>query len=221
MKKLIKIIILLLIMGLVGFGIYYGYNNYVKKTNEVKIVKKIKGYGYELNNNETALYREKFDELDKILSKENVDYEAYAKKISELFIIDFYTLDNKISKNDIGGIQFIKDSMKDNFIEEARSTFYKYVEQKEGRTQALPVVSKINSIEVEETTFVINYNEEDKNEEKNTTIKTSNKNKQSGVQYDGYKVHVSWSYKKNLGYEKAANIILVKDGEKLYIVEMD
>ena len=216
MKKLIKLIIIIMIIALVGFGSYYAYDNYVKKSDDVKVVKKIKNYGYELSSNETALYKEKFNELDKILSKKSIDYEAYAKKISELFIIDFYTLDNKLSKNDIGGVQFIKESMRDNFIEEARSTFYKYVEQKDNRTQKLPVVSKINSIEVNETTFTVDYNDDNESSTtKNTTQKTS------GVEYEAYKISISWSYLKNLGYEKKANLIIIKDGKMLYIVEMD
>lgn len=124
--------------------------------NEVKVIKTISKYGYTLDENETALYKEEFEKLDKVLSAKDVNYEDYAKEISKLFIIDFYTLSNKLSKNDIGGTQFIKEDMRDNFIDQARSTFYKYVEVKsDKRTQKLPEVSLIDDVKVENTTFVI------------------------------------------------------------------
>ena len=33
--------------------------------------------------------------------------EEYAKVISQLFVTDLFTLDNKLTSNDIGGLQFI------------------------------------------------------------------------------------------------------------------
>ena len=130
--------------------------------------------------------------------------------------MDFYTLDNKLSKNDIGGTQFIEEDMRDNFIEEARSTFYKYVEVKsDDRTQDLPIVSSIDEVSIEDTTFTI-Y-------DKTTTTTTSKYKKTttaSGTTVDAYKVTISWSYKEDLDYETEANMILIKDENKLYIVEV-
>ena len=165
-----------------------------------------------------------FEKLDKVLSAKNVNYEDYAKEISKLFIIDFYTLSNKLSKNDIGGTQFIKEDMRDNFIDQARSTFYKYVEVKsDKRTQKLPEVSLIDDVKVENTTFVI--------KDTKTTTTTTTKRRSykktatttvSGTTVDAYKVTISWAYKEDLGYEKEAKMIIIKDdNNKLYIVEMD
>lgn len=213
MRRIRRLLIILIIIVLVGIGAYYVYENYIKESDEPKVIKKIKKYDYELNNKETKLYKTTFDELDKILSKKNVDYEAYAKTISKLFIIDFYTLDNKMSKNDIGGVQFIKESMRDNFIEQSRGTFYRYVEQKEGRTQKLPVVSKIKSVSVQKTTYMVKDLE--------TTTNKKVKTEPSGTEYEAYNVSITWDYEKDLGYETQANLTLIKDGIKLYIVEMD
>lgn len=213
MKKIRRLLLILILIVLIAIGAYYVYENYIKESDEPKVIKRIDKYDYELNNKETKLYKTTFDELDKILSKKNVNYDSYAKTISKLFIIDFYTLDNKLSKNDIGGVQFIKDSMKDNFIEQARGTFYRYVEQKEGRSQKLPVVSKITSVNTEKTTYIV----EDINA---TTTKRVNK-KTEGTEYEAYNVSISWDYEKDLGYETTANLTLIKDGKKLYIVEMD
>ena len=54
--------------------------------------------------------------MEKIEAKE-VDNKKYAEAISKLFVIDFFTLDNKSSKNDVGGVQFVYTSYKADFIE--------------------------------------------------------------------------------------------------------
>lgn len=195
-RKKIVIISLLLII-LIGFGIYYFVSDSNK--DDVKVVRTIKNYNYQLNDNETELYNDTFERLEKILSKDQIDYEGYAKCISELYIIDFYTLTNKLSKNDIGGAQFVDPEIKDNFIEKARSTFYKYLKVAgDSRNQDLPEVSKITSVNVG-----------------NYSFKYSNKT----VDDNAYKVSIKWSYKKDYGYEDSKDIILIKKENKLYIVE--
>ena len=197
-RKIIISLIVIILIVIIGLIVYKMVFNDLQE--EVKIIKSIKDYDYNLKENETELYKTEFNELDKILSKKNVDYEEYAKSIAKLFIIDFYTLDNKLSKNDIGGTEFIKEDMRDNFIEEARSTFYKYVEVIDGRTQELPEVSSITDVSVEKTEF-----------------KYSDKT----IDENAYKVSISWDYVEDLGYEKEASMIIVKQDKKLYIVEMD
>ena len=197
-RKIIISLIVIILIAIIGLIVYKMVFNDSQK--EVKIIKRIKDYDYNLKENETELYKTEFNELDKILSKKNVDYEEYAKSIAKLFIIDFYTLNNKLSKNDIGGTEFIKEDMRDNFIEEARSTFYKYVEVIDGRTQELPEVSNITDVSVEKAEF-----------------KYSDKT----IDENAYKVSISWDYVEDLGYEKEASMIIVKQDKKLYIVEMD
>ncbi len=209
------IIIIILIVALLSYEFLFDSN----EPNEVKVVKKISDYGYELKENETKLYKDEFENLDKILSEKEVDYEKYAKSIAKLFIIDLYTLDNKLSKNDIGGLDFIKDDMKDNFVEEVRSTFYKYLEvDSDNRNQDLPEVSEITNVSLENTTFVIK-------DTKTTTTTSKSKYKTAtksfGTTVDAYKVNITWDYKEDFGYENEANMIIIKEGKKLYIVEMD
>lgn len=215
-KKILISLIIIVILAIIGI-LLYGYFS-KDKPKEIKTIKSIPEYGYELKENETKLYKDEFENLDKILSKKEVDYEEYAKSIAKLFIIDLYTLDNKISKNDIGGLDFIKDDMKDNFIEEVRSTFYKYLEvDSEDRNQDLPEVSEITDISVENTSFVI------KNTRTTTSSKTNSKTttKNVGTTVDAYKVTITWDYKEDFGYENEANIIIIEEDKKLYIVEMD
>lgn len=218
MKKSKKILIALIILVLIAIAGILVYKFCFKEEKpEVKVIKRISNYGYELKENETEVYKKEFENLDKILSNEEVDYEEYAKSIAKLFIIDFYTLDNKLSKNDIGGVDFIEESMKDNFIEQARSTFYKYLEVKsDDRNQDLPEVSEIADVSVENTTFIIR--------DTKTTTTTSRYKKTTtspGTEVDAYKVTISWDYKEDFGYEKDAKMIIIKQDKKLYIVEMN
>ncbi len=213
-KKILITLIIIVILAIVGILLYSYFKN--DEPKEVKTIKSIPEYGYELKENETKLYKDEFEKLDNILSKKEVDYEAYAKQIAKLFIIDFYTLDNKLSKNDIGGTDFIKESMRDNFIEEARSTFYRYLEvESDTRNQDLPEVSEITSVELENTTFLL------EDLEAKTTSSRKKTSSASGTTVDAYKVTISWDYKEDFGYETEANMIIIKEDNKLYIVEMD
>ena len=86
-----------------------------KKVEEVKVVSTIEKYNYTLDNNETDVYQKYFKELDECLKKEEIDRVEYSNLISKLFVIDFYTLNNKITNKDIGGVQFLKEDIKKNF----------------------------------------------------------------------------------------------------------
>lgn len=201
-SKLKKLLIFLIILVIIAIICILIYNFFFKSDQEeVKIIKSISGYGYTLKETATDLYKDEFEKLDNILSSDDVDYEEYAKAIAKLFIIDLYTFTNKQSKNDVGGTEFIEESMRDNFIEEVRSTFYRYIEVKSSsRDQDLPEVSEITSVEIEDATFTYSDGTVDDN---------------------AYRVSISWDYVEDFGYETEANMIIVKDDNMLYIIEMD
>ena len=98
-----------------------------KKVEEVKVLSTIEKYNYTLDNNETDIYQKYFKELDECLKKEEIDKIEYSNIISKLFVIDFYTLNNKITNKDIGGVQFLKEDIKKNFSLKASNTMYKYI----------------------------------------------------------------------------------------------
>lgn len=218
MKKIKKIILAVLILIIIVLIVLLLYKKFYNKEDksEVKVIKTISNYGYNLDENETKIYKDEFNNLDEILSNNSVNYEEYAKSIAKLFIIDFYTLNNKLSKNDIGGTEFIEPTIRDNFIEQARSTFYRYIEVKtDKRNQKLPEVSKIDNIKLENTTFII------KDMTTTTTKKGSRTSSSKGTAVDAYKVTISWSYEEDLGYETDAKMIIIRKDDKLYIAEMD
>lgn len=192
-QKVIGFMMLLLVISMVVYVFLILLPN--KKTN-MSPDDTIK-FGYTSYKRDTKLYKDTFDSLGKVLDKEPIDYEEYAKYLSELFIIDFYTLDNKNDKNDIGGIQFIYDDLKDNFILNASDTVYKYIKNiTSSKNRQLPVVSKINVSDISENTYKI-----------------------ENTEYSSYIVTLDWSYEKDYGYETSTKITLIKKDNKLFIVE--
>lgn len=192
-QKVIGFMMLLLVISMVVYVVLILLPN--KKTN-MSPDDTIK-FGYTSYKRDTKLYKDTFDSLGKVLDKEPIDYEEYAKYLSELFIIDFYTLDNKNDKNDIGGIQFIYDDLKDNFILNASDTVYKYIKNiTSSKNRQLPVVSKINVSDISENTYKI-----------------------ENTEYSSYIVTLDWSYEKDYCYETSTKITLIKKDNKLFIVE--
>ena len=207
-KKLIKIsiTIILIILIIVGLclGGYYVYKNIGKKeeVKEIKVINKIDKYGYQLKENKTSKYKNLFEELKEILNEENVNEENYVKKISEMFIYDFYSLSDKTAKTDIGGTDFVYNEILENFLQNAQDTYYKYVESNvyNNRKQSLPTVSNITIDKVENTKFEYNNKYDDK----------------------AYEVDISWDYTDNQfsSYQKKATLVFIHDGDKLSLVEL-
>ena len=121
LKKKVKKILLVIILIGVAIGGYYIYKNINKKEEikEIKVINKIDKYGYQLKENKPSKYKSLFEELKEILNEENVNEEDYVKKISEMFIYDFYSLKDKTAKTDIGGIDFVYPEILENFLQNA------------------------------------------------------------------------------------------------------
>ena len=112
MKPITKLLLCLIIVLLI-IGGYFVYDKFFKpKTNKEKVVDSIKNedVDYIVSENDTKLFKSNFNDLKKVLNAKKVDNEKYAETIAKLFVIDFFTLSNKTSKNDVGGVQFIYDN---------------------------------------------------------------------------------------------------------------
>lgn len=204
MKKKGLILILLLIILIVGG--YIAYDRFLSsKPTKVKTVDEIPEYEYKLKSNKPKEYVKMFQELKDILSKESVNYEDYASKISEMFIYDFYSLDYKKVKTDIGGVDFIYPSILENFTTNASKTYYKYIESDVygNRKQDLPRVDKVKIESCEKESF---------------TYKENNK---KVTDEEAYKVKASWTYTstKFSDYQTTTTITIVHKDKKLYLVE--
>lgn len=200
-RRNILIVIVVLIVILLGLGALYFIKNWNSdgdvNPNEIIKLDTIEGYGYSLEDRDTKLFKEKFEELRAVLNEDDIDFEKYAKLISELYIIDLYTISNKVNQYDVGGKEFLLVEAQENFDLKVRDTIYKYVEDNSNgsRTQELPEVLNINVEEIVEKDQMVG-------EEKRT----------------GYEVKLSWEYVKDMGYDESATIEIAKIDDLLYII---
>ena len=196
MKKFILIILFMILIYSVG-GIYY--IKYVYKDNNEPVVKnlaEIEGYPYSLKSNACKLYIDEFNILkDNLENKYNE--EEYIKSISKLYIIDLYSLKNKLNKYDIN-VDFIYPDIVSNYRLNIENTLYKYLENNSdgNRNQELPVVSNVIIDEILDEKYSLN--------KENVPCK---------------KVKVTIEYENDLGYDKSGTITLVKQDKYYYIVE--
>lgn len=203
-KKPRKILIIILTIVALGAIALVGYNVFFKtqEVKEAKVLKTIKKYGYTLKDNKNKRYQDMFAELDKILSKSSPNEEEYAKKITEMFIYDFYTLENKVAKTDVGGTDFVYTASLTNFLQNAQDTYYKYVESDiyDQRKQKLPEVDKITIESIEQTEFAYGEETDDK----------------------AYEVKVSWTYVgEDFGdYQNEATLTFIHEDIKLSLAEL-
>ena len=213
-KKRVKvkkdnIFIVILIVILIGLGITLGIlvKNTLKKPKqeviETQVVDKLDEYGYYLTDHNTEYYKKKYNELKELLDSDKVDEEKYANLVAELFVIDFYDLNSKLSKKDVGGVQFVAKDYQENFVKTASNDpegMYYYVKSDlyGNRNQELPEIEKVEVLKTTKEAF------------KFEKLNDSN----------AYKVVLTVNYKKDLGYPKTVTLILVHTGKKLEIVEV-
>lgn len=179
-------------------------NNTTEQT-VVSIVNEIEGYDYSLTDSDSEYVVELFHELEGVLlNVDNNDYneEDYVTLIAKIFIADFFTLDNKFSNVDIGGIDYVDPLIKENFSLKVSDTLYKYIELDWGGAsdQVLPVVKDVEVLSI--NTEYISYNDD--------------------LYYDdyGYIVEISWTYVEDLGYQDSAILKFVHNDHKIDLVEI-
>lgn len=196
-KKILKLIILIIIIIaiLIFSKIFFGKE---KVKNNVKVIDSIVDFSYTLDERDTKLMKDTYEELKKVLKEKDINYEEYAKVLSKLFVIDLFTMENKINKYDIACLEYVYPDNLNNFKLNVEDTLYKLLEDNTygKRKQNLPIVSKVEVTNIEKSSYTIN--------EENV---------------DSYVVNLNWEYVTDLGYDKSATLTLVKKENKLYVVE--
>ena len=203
-KTKIALIISVILIVLITIGIILITNK--QKTKEevetVKVINKVDKYGYQLKETKSKRYKKMFEELKEILQEETVDEEKYVSKITEMFIYDFYTLDDKAAKTDVGGVDFVYKDVLENFLINAQDTFYKYVESNiyNNRNQQLPEVDTITINAITKETFAYGTKNDD----------------------NAYIINVSWTYTSEdfSSYQNNAKLVFIHDENKLCLVEL-
>lgn len=200
-KGVRRFLFVFIILVIVGLGASYLVFYEEKPKTKVKVLNEIKEYGYKLSDNKNDNYKKLFYKLEKVLSEKEVDEEEYVKLISEMFIMDFYSLSDKLAKTDVGGSDFVYSVVLADFLEKAQDTMYKYVESNlyGERDQKLPTVKEVKVESVEKTPFTYGEN----------------------VDENAYSVKTSWSYtdtSTSNGYQDSATLTFIHDDKKLVLV---
>ena len=207
-KPITKILLCLIVVALIVGG-FLVWNNFIKpKNNKMKVVDSIKNkdVDYIVSENDTKIFKSTFNELKKVLNEKEVDNKKYAETITKLFVIDFFTLSNKTSKNDVGGVQFVYDNYKTDFVEGARNSIYKQVHSNvtdDESNSSLPTVTKVTIDDIDEISPYSMFEGDLFTEDQ-----------------VGYMVNISWEYKNKDDFQNNATIIIVPDGKKLSIGRM-
>lgn len=196
----VAVVVLLFVVVVNGYNTLKGPKEKKRVKQTVKVEEQIDHYGYELDDNETSYYKELFKNLKAVLKEEEVDEEKYASLVGQLFLVDFFNLDNKLDKNDVGGLQFVYSSFQSDFENLAKESIYHYIESNlyGDRKQELPVVKEVSVLKID--TVLFHYL--DQKDEK------------------AYQIDLKIIYEKDLGYQENVTLVLVHHDEKLEIIKM-
>ena len=194
---IILILVIIIIIGLIVFKMFFTKSE-VK--NNVKVIDSIVDFSYTLDERDTTLMKDTYKELKRVLKEKDINYEEYASILVRLFVIDLFTMDNKINKYDVACLEYVYPDNVDNFKTNVEDTIYKAIEDNTygKRTEKLSIVNSVEVTNEEESTFKINEEE-----------------------VPSYVVTLNWDYENELGYDKNATITLVKKDKKLYVVEYE
>lgn len=192
---LLLILVIIIIVGLIVFKVFFAKDE-VK--NNVKVIDTIVDFSYTLDERDTKLMKDTYEELKNILKERKIDYDEYAKVLAKLFVIDLFTMDNKINKYDVACLEYVYPDNLENFKTNVEDTIYKLMEDNTygKRTEKLSIVNSVEVTNEEESTFKINEEE-----------------------VPSYVVTLNWTYDKDLGYDKNAKITMIRKDKKLYVVE--
>lgn len=192
---LLLILVIIIIVGLILFKLFFAKDE-VK--NNVKVIDSIVDFSYTLDERDTKLMKDTYEELKNILKEREIDYDEYAKVLAKLFVIDLFTMDNKINKYDVACLEYVYPDNLENFKTNVEDTIYKLMEDNTygKRTEKLSIVNNVEITKEEESTFKIKEEE-----------------------LPSYVVTLNWTYDKDLGYDKNATITMIRKDKKLYVVD--
>jgi len=203
MNKKVKlgiILIVTIVLAIIGGYMIFGNREKSEPLPVIKEIDNIEKFGYVLYDNKSELYKTYFEQLKETLNQEEVNEEKYVEILASLFVIDFYSLNNKVTNTDVGGLDFIHEQALETFRLKAQDTIYKYIESNVygDRNQKLPEVKNVTIVKVEQTKF------------------------ESNVVSDelAYTVNLKVEYVEDLKYPTEINLTIVHVEEKLYIVEV-
>lgn len=201
MKKKYKVLLFIIAILILIVGAIFLVPKFFKpkESEPVKVVDSIDDFSYTLEDRDTNLMKEVYNELKALLKSDDKDKKSYAEVVAKLFVIDLFTIENKRNKYDVGGVEFVYPDAVSNYKINVEDTLYKTVKNDSNgkRKQSLPVVRSVSIDGIEESTFKVG---DDKT-------------------YDSFVMNVSWNYEKDLGYDKSAVITCAVVDDLVYVME--
>lgn len=205
LKKWVKVTILISIILLVlGIIVYVICSKSSKKEEKIETVIKEElesdTYKYYINSSASDYEKEVFEELKKVLSKEEINEEEYANTLAKVFISNLFTLNSKNNSSDISSSQYVYDSYQETYKTIIKDTIYSSIELNLNgeRTQELPEVSNVEVISTGRIKFFLN---------------------KEIIDEQAFDIKVNISYVKDLGYPKEYNIVLVENNDLLQVAK--
>ena len=154
------------------------------------------------------------------------DLEKYASAIVRNFVADFFTLSNKNSRQDVGGLQFFSEEIVDNFRNYAIDQFYLYLNQHIAAfgSESLPTVVSTTIKNVDFGIRVIEIEDED---DVNESIAIDHESVILEEEIRIIIIDAEWSYANSTlwyidEFQTSARFVLVPSEEdvKIYVIEV-
>ena len=192
--------------------------------------------GYTLRRNPTEYQLELFDLLvyahaQFYETESDEDLMDYASAIVRNFVADFFTLSNKNTRTDVGGLQFFSEDIVDNFRNLAIDEFYLYLNQyiEKFGSEPLPTVASTTILNVEFERRIIGTEDEDEDDhEAYTPLGYLDYEEEiRGEEVRTIIVDIEWSYANSTlpyidEFQTEARFILVEHEEsvRIYMIEL-
>ena len=208
-KTISFVLVIIAVISIIGYLCFLVIgNNKPNKPQETvkKNLNEIEGYGITLDDQDSELYKELFTELKKNLEGKEINKKEYAKSVAKMYIVDLYSINNKLNKYDIS-TELVWPTIADNYRTQVMDTLYLYVEDnsRKQRDQNLPEVKSIEVETIKDTKFVYNNGTE--------------KDTSDDVTYEAYEIELTWTYRIKYGYDTQATLIVINDDGKYYVAE--
>ncbi len=199
-SKIKTLFVWLLIIALIAGAGFALWKFVINKEDDKKPVQvaveldNLKDYGYALTDRDSKYFKSEFDVLKGIVNTEEVNMEQYTSQVAKMFVIDLYTMNSKVNKYDIGGVEYFHVNKKDMYEQKVLDTLYNsLLDNTYGdRTQELPEVSNVEVVSNTEGTYKLGK----------TDVKA-------------YIVKLNISYVTDMGYDDEATITICQEGESV------
>ncbi len=222
-KKVFIIYGLILSLIVILVGGFYIIKTINQNTGVGNVSVKTDDY-YSIRNNATVLQKDLYKELIAAIEAEEKDEKVINELLAQNFVADFYTWNNKFRRNDIGGLQFVDESIRVNVYQNAQETFYNdfyyYLDKKQQKdTLEVTELTVVDSSKIDYFVFDKDGSEEIYDEVTERYV--------MGDYIDAYEVKLTWKYKDSgvltpSDYDIKANIIITKNEKGLpMIVEVN